>query len=137
MSDVEFTPGVYQLHAIDDAGKSQYFDQSGFLRSHEQLKVWFESTCGQHELPEESNWYPLNDSDPRFQIIAVMRQEVEETPSKVEPKKQAPKNAYDVSSEVTNQIVLAHEKNLWAKRNEAKLKSRQNLVNHIMSYYNE
>tara|TARA_R100000951_G_C2561716_1_gene155834 strand:- start:273 stop:686 length:414 start_codon:yes stop_codon:yes gene_type:complete len=137
MSDVEFKPGVYQLHAIDDAGKSQYFDQSGFLRSHEQLKVWFESTCGQHELPEESNWYPLNDSDPRFQIIAVMRQEVEETPSKVEPKKQAPKNAYDVSSEVTNQIVLAHEKNLWAKRNEAKLKSRQNLVNHIMSYYNE
>ena len=137
MSDVEFKPGVYQLHAIDDAGKSQYFDQSGFLRSHEQLKVWFESTCGQHKLPEESNWYPLNDSDPRFQIIAVMRQEVEETPSKVEPKKQAPKNAYDVSSEVTNQIVLAHEKNLWAKRNEAKLKSRQNLVNHIMSYYNE
>ena len=137
MSEVEFKPGVYQLHAIDDAGKSQYFDQSGFLRSHEQLKVWFESTCGQHELPEESNWYPLNDSDPRFQIIAVMRQEVEETPSKVEPKKQAPKNAYDVSSEVTNQIVLAHEKNLWAKRNEAKLKSRQNLVNHIMSYYNE
>jgi len=137
MSETEFQQGVYQLHAIDESGKSQYFDQSGFLRSAEQLSVWFESTCGQHELPQSSNWYPLNDSDPRFQIITVMRQEVEETPSTVEPKKQAPKNAYDVSSDVTNQVVLAHEKNLWAKRNEAKLKSRQNLVNHIMSYYNE
>lgn len=137
MADMEFKAGVYQLHAIDDSGKSQYFDQSGFLRSAEQLKVWFESACGQHELPEGSNWYPLNDSDPRFQIVAVMRQEVEETPSKVEPKKEAPKNTYDVSDEVTNQKVLAHEKMLWTKRNETKLKSRQNLVNHIMNYYNE
>jgi len=137
MSEVEFKPGLYQLHAIDAAGKSQYFDQSGFLRSAEQLSVWFESTCDQHELPEGSHWYPLNDSDPRFETTAVMRQEAQETPSAVESKKETSKNAYDVSSEVTNQIVLAHEKNLWAKRNEAKLKSRQNLVNHIMNYYNE
>ena len=133
----EFKPSNYQLHAINESGQSQYFDQSGFLRSQQQLKVWFESTCEQHELPEGSNWYPLDDSDPRFQQIAVMRQEVEETPSKAEPKKEVPKNAYEISSEVTNAVVLAHEKKQWAKRNEKKQQSREQLVNYILQYYNE
>ena len=31
MSEEQFKAGVYQLHAIDESGKNQYFDQSGFL----------------------------------------------------------------------------------------------------------
>ncbi len=137
MTEVKFKQGVYQLHAIDESGKSQYFDQSGFLRSQEQLQVWFESICGQHELPEGSNWYPLNDEDQRFQIVTVMQEVAEETPAKAETKKQAPKNAYEISSEVTNAVVLAHEKKQWAKRNEKKQQSREQLVNYILQYYNE
>jgi len=137
MSETEFQQGVYQLHAIDESGKNQYFDQSGFLKSQEQLKVWFESVSGQNELPEGSNFYPLNESDARFQRIAVMRQEVEETPSKREAKKEIPKNAYEISNDVTNQVVLAHEKKQWAKRNEKKLQSREALVTYILNYYNE
>jgi len=48
------------------------------------------------------------------QFKPSVNQEVEETSSTVEPKKQAPKNANDVSSDVTKQAALEHEKNLWA-----------------------
>ena len=88
MSEEQFKAGVYQLHAIDESGKNQYFDQSGFLRSQQQLQVWFESICGQHKLPEGSNWYPLNEDDKRFQIVTVMQEVVEESPVKAEKKKQ-------------------------------------------------
>ncbi len=137
MSEEQFKAGVYQLHAIDESGKNQYFDQSGFLRSQQQLQVWFESICGQHKLPEGSNWYPLNEDDKRFQIVTVMQEVVEESPVKAEKKKQAPKNAYEISSEITNAVVLAHEKKQWAKRNEKKQQSREKLVNYILQYYNE
>jgi|TARA_R110000803_G_scaffold89443_2_gene156673 hypothetical protein len=135
MSD--FKQGVYQLHAIDDQGVNTYFDQSGFLRSEEQLRVWFESTSAQSELPENCNWYPLNDSDARFKTVAVMKQEVKETPNTFEPKQDIPKNVYEISNATTNQVVLAHEKNQWAKRNEKKLKARQSLMNYIENYWNE
>ena len=133
----EFVKGVYQLHSIDKEGLSKYFDQSGILKSQKQLEVWFENVCGSNELPKGSKWYALDDSDPRFKKVSVFKEEVKTPVKEKIAKFTESKNAYDVSDDVTNQRVLAHEKMAWTLRNEKRLQTREALLSYISDYFKE
>tara|TARA_R100000742_G_C4198862_1_gene28591 strand:- start:65 stop:472 length:408 start_codon:yes stop_codon:yes gene_type:complete len=133
----EFTKGVYQLHAIDEHGTSEYFDQSGVLKSAKQLEVWFESSCKKYDLPESSKWYALDASDPRFKEVSVFKEKAETSKKQEVSEFQYSENAYNVSDDVTNRIVLAYEKDTWTMRNEKRLQTREGLLNYISDYFKE
>lgn len=133
----EFTKGVYQLHAIDEHGISEYFDQSGVLKSAKQLEVWFASACEKYDLPESCKWYAIDASDPRFKEVAVLKETVEPPKKRETSEFETSGNAYNVSNDVTNRIVLAYEKDAWTVRNQKRLQTREGLLNYISDYFKE
>lgn len=148
----EFKTGVRQLHAISTDGRSNtHFASSAVLQSEAQVAAWLDSESKKHQLPPNMNWYAIDDTEVRF--VKTPHQTPPATAPTASPNvtvepvaptanveastpeaKEACKNKYNMASTTDNRKVMAYERKMWNKRNEARIKKNEAFAKHMNDF---